>query len=227
MLIVIIIILLLVLISFTKVNVYIDFYHGQDNDHLIIQFKAWAGLIKYKINVPMIKVDDDSPSVVVKEKVEQGPKEIDKKKETKKFTAEELFKTLKDTKELLEHVVGLHRIIRGFLRKTYIKQLEWHTIVGIGDAAHTGMIGGAVWTVKGSIVGLLSNYMRLKTMPTITVTPHFQMAISQISFKCMFHFRIGHAIFAGIKLVKFWKGGLPHFRTKPLSVLSEDKTKSV
>ena len=62
-------------------------------------------------------------------------------------------------------------------------------------------------------------------MPNISVQPQFQMAISQTSFKCMLQFRIGHAIIAGIKLLKFWKGGRPHFKSKSLSGLSsQDKT---
>ena len=37
---------------------------------LKIEFKAWFGLIKYKLNVPLIKVDDNSPSIVVEEEVQ-------------------------------------------------------------------------------------------------------------------------------------------------------------
>jgi hypothetical protein len=43
----------------------------------------------------------------------------------------------------------------------------------------------------------------------------------------MIQFRIGQAMLAGLKLIKFWKGGRPDFKTKPLSVLSEKKPKSL
>ncbi len=48
-------------------------------------------------------------------------------------------------------------------------------------------------------------------MPNLSVTPHFQFAILQTQLTCIFQFRIGHAILAGLKLIKFWKGGRPQF----------------
>ena len=89
------------------------------------------------------------------------------------------------------------------------------------------MAAGALWTAKGSLVGFISSFMRLKKMPVLTVTPDFQAAVAETSIKCMFRFRIGNAIFAVIKLYKLWKGGKAYFRTKPLSIFSKEKTKTV
>nr|WP_251025959.1 DUF2953 domain-containing protein [Bacillus sp. ISL-47] len=224
---VIALLLLFILIIVTKLKVLLHFYHGNDNDHLKIQFKAWFGLIRYKIEVPLIKVDDNSPTLVVKEETAAGPQEDTTKNDTKQFSAKDLINSLHDTKEMINHIVSLHRIIRNFLRHVTIRKLEWHTFAGIGDAAHTGMLTGALWAIKGSIIGLVSHYMKLKAPPDITITPHFQFAVSQTAFSCMIHFRVGHAMLAGIKLIKYWKGGRPDFKTKPLSALSDDGTKSV
>lgn len=224
---VIVLILLLILIMATKLKIYIHFYHGNDNDHLKIQFKAWFGLIRYKIEVPLIKLDDNSPTLVVKEKTAAGPQEDAPKQDTKQFSAKDLINSLHDTKSMINHIVSIHKIIRKFLKRVTIRNLEWHTFGGLGDAAHTGMLTGALWAIKGSILGLISHYMKLKTPPSITVTPHFQFSVSQTAISCMIHFRVGHAMLAGIKLIKYWKGGRPDFRTKPLSALSDDGTKTV
>jgi len=218
---------LLVAIIMTRLKVSIHYFHAQDDDSLKIEFKAWYGLIKYKLNVPLIKVDDNSPTIVVKDEVQIGEDEKNKKKKTMQLSAEDIVNSFKDIKVLLEHVVSFHRIIRHFLLKVQVKQLEWHTFIGVGDAALTGMLTGAIWTIKGSIIGIISQYLRLLENPNMSVSPQFQMAVSQTSFKCMLQFRIGHAMVAGIKLVKFWKGGRPHFKSKPLSALSQDKTKPV
>ncbi len=119
----------------------------------------------------------------------------------------------------------MHGIVKTFLKKISVKQFEWHTLIGIGDAAHTGVISGAIWAIKGSIIGMLSHYLNFKEMPHIMVTPHFQAVVSQTKIKCIFQFRIGHAILAGLKLIKFWKGGLPHFKSK--TDFSKEKTKSI
>ncbi|MEN8701306.1 DUF2953 domain-containing protein [Bacillus infantis] len=222
-----VILLLLIILLFSKLTVFFNFYHGQDNDHISIKFRAWFGLIRYNIQVPLIKIDDDSPSIVVEEKVEAGQKEEKKQEDRKKFTPEDFLDSLKDAEELIRHVFGLHTIIRRFFRKVAIRDIEWHTLAGIGDAAHTAVLAGIIWSAKGSMIGLLSHYMRMREMPVLSVTPHFQAAVSQTRFSCMFQFRIGQAMLAGIKLIKYWKGGMPDFRTKPLSVLSDNKTKSV
>jgi uncharacterized integral membrane protein len=224
---VIALIILLILIMVTKLKVLFHFYHGNDNDHVKIQFKAWFGLIRYKIEVPLIKVDDNSPTLVVEEKKAAGTQEDATNKETKQFSAKDLINSLHDTKEVINHIVSLHRIIRKFLSHVTIRKLEWHTFAGTGDAAHTGMLTGALWAIKGSIIGLISHYTKLKAPPDITVTPHFQFAVSQTAFSCMIHFRVGHAMLAGIKLIKYWKGERPDFKTKPLSALSDEGTKSV
>ena len=73
---------------------------------------------------------------------------------------------------------------------------------------------------------MLSHFLRLKEMPELSVTPHFQMAIIQTRFTCIFQFRIGNAILAGLKLIKFWKGGSPKFQNEYCHY-SKEKTKTV
>lgn len=204
---------------------YLYFNHLNDDDHLKIEFKAWFGLIRYKIELPLIKFDDNSPTVVVKQKT--GTKEEAVNKDTKQYGAEDLLDSLHDMRELLQKVISLHKIVKKFLSKITIQKLDWHTTFGIGNAAYTGMLTGAFWAIKGSIIGVVSHYMKLKSYPNLSITPQFQFALSQTSISCIFYFRIGHAMLAGIKLIKYWKGGKPNFKSKQLSALSDNKTKSI
>jgi hypothetical protein len=218
---------LILIILITKVKIFLDYFHGNDNDHLKITVKAWGGLIKFKVEIPVIKVDDNSPTIVAEQKISTGPNENMKQDKTTQVDKTDFLNSINDFKQLLIHVAGLHKIIRNFLRKVTLTKIEWHTMVGVGDAAATGVITGAFWAVKGGLIGVLSHYMKLKDMPVMSITPSFQHAVSITSFKCMIQVRVGHAILAGIKLVKYWKGGWPEFKTKPLSVLSGDKTNTV
>ncbi|MEH7482560.1 DUF2953 domain-containing protein [Neobacillus drentensis] len=221
-----ILLLLFILILFTKLTILINYYHHNDNDELKVKLKIWFGLIKYTINVPLIKVDDNSPSIVVESNTKMGDSAREStKKGSNQITTEDVETNLSNAKKLLNHVFGLHHIVRKFFRKVTMKGLEWNTLIGLGDAAHTGTITGAIWAFKGSIIGLLSHYFKLKEMPKITVTPHFQAAVIQTRLTCIIQFRIGYAILAGLKLFRFWKGGLPHFKKK--TNFANDKTKSV
>lgn len=216
-----ILMILFILILFTKVTILVNYYHHNDNDDLKVEFRIWFGLIRYKKHIPLIKIDDDSPSIVVKDDKNTGESGAN----ANQITPNKALNQLSNTQELLHHVIGLHVIIRKFLKKVTIKKWEWQTMIGVGDAAYTGMATGAVWAIKSGIIGILSNYLRFKTMPQLSVIPHFQAAVIQTQFSCIFQFRIGHAMLAGLKLIKFWRGGKPHF--KKSSILSNEKTKSV
>lgn len=212
--------LLLVLLCFLKLTIHIRYYHKKDNDDLKIEVRALFGLIKYKKTIPLIKIDNDSPTLVMEEETEIKGKK-DTTEETKQYSPSDLLNFLSNSKELLNHVVQFHRIVRSFLAKLTIRNIEWSSIVGLGDAAHTGMISGAIWAVKGSIIGIISNYMKLLDMPKINIYPHFQGVASETLFSCMIQFRIGHAMMAGIKLVKYWKDGFPKFKTNETSIPSK------
>ncbi|GKU81571.1 DUF2953 domain-containing protein [Niallia sp. NCCP-28] len=205
--------LLFFLLLVTKSTIHIRYYHKKDSDDLTIEVKLLFGLIRYKKKIPLIKIDDNSPTIVVKEETKINESQEAGTKKTKQFSAEDLVATLENAKEILWHVVGFHRIIRSFLSKVTIKNIEWSSIVGLGDAAHTGAVSGALWAVKGGIIGIISQYMRMQNMPKINIYPQFQRVASETLFTCMFQFRIGHAMFAGIKIIKFWKGGFPQIKS--------------
>jgi hypothetical protein len=217
--------LLFILIIFTKLTIQINYYHHNDNDDLTVELRIWFGLIKYKKHIPLIKIDEDSPSIVVKSSSpKQQPKEQSSDKKVHQITPSDIWTNLKNAREILKHVIDLHVVVRKFFKKITVKQLEWHSMIGVGDAAYTGMFTGGLWAIKGSFIGLLSHHFKLKEMPVLTVTPHFQHAIIQTRISCIFQFRIGNAILAGMKIIKFWKGGRPKLKAK---TNLKEKTNSV
>ncbi|MGJ7912835.1 DUF2953 domain-containing protein [Neobacillus sp. LXY-1] len=214
-------VLLVLVMVLTKLTVLIHYQHYNDNDNLTIEFRIWFGLIKYKKNIPLIKIDDDSPSIVVKS--DSNLNKDDEK--VQQISNKEVTGYWQRTHELLDRIFNLNLIIKKLLKKVMIKQLEWETFIGVGDAAHTGIAVGALWAAKGGIVGLLSKFLNLTVMPQLSITPHFQAAVIQTQLKCMFQFRIGHAILAGLKLIKFWRGEKK--RSKNNANLSNEKIKSI
>lgn len=223
----VLLIFLILIIIITKITITLQLNHSQDDDHIKIKFKIWFGLVKYTINIPLVKIDNNTASIVMKREAQPGgnPKSKNGTKR-EKITASKILNGIQDTKMVIKHVIGLHTIIRIFMRKVKVKKLEWKTIFGIGDASLTGILTGVAWSVKSSAVGLISQYMRLETEPIIMVTPAFQQTFSQTHLTCIIQFRIGHAIVAAIRLVKYWKGSIPNFSTDPLSKLSQMKKKN-
>ncbi len=201
MVIISLLIVLFVLVAVTKVTVKTTYRHQQDNDLLEVKVFLW-GLKVYSFSAPLIKIDKDSASIIVKEKQKIGMKNI---KKTDAITVQTMVDSFQHFKEFLRHVIGFHKIVKRFFQKVSIYDLKWHTDIGVGDAAYSAQLTGVLWTIKGSIMGLIGNYMKLKQMPKLSVHPHFQEVFSYTYFSCMISFRIGHAIIAGLMLIKHWK----------------------
>ncbi len=195
---------LVMVILITKIKVKIRYQHIRENDEFIIKLSAWFGLLRYTIHVPVINVDLDSASIKLKENT--GKSDQSKIEKDKRITPESIIDFMKNMQRLLEQVVGLHKIIRHFFKKVQVKQFEWHSRIGLGDAAHTGALVGACWAIKGSIIGLLTSTLHFRVRPLLTITPDFQENSADTTIICILRFRIGQAILTGIKLLRYWKG---------------------
>ena len=84
----------------------------QDNDSFKVKLRAWFGLIRYTPDIPLIKIDDDSPSIVTEEETKTGKDENLTSKKRSQIFPEDLLEGFKDTEKLLKHVVSLHTIIQ-------------------------------------------------------------------------------------------------------------------
>lgn len=199
---------------FLKLTIVIRYKHKEDDDRLTITFRTLFGILSYRVDVPVIRVAENAPAIVTEQKI---TKQTTTKEKTKHYTIEDLLNQLHNFKELVTHIVNLHTIIRSFFKKVVVKRFNWHSMIGIGDAAHTGILTGAFWTVKGGLIGLIGHLMRMENQPELSITPNFQQMVSQTYLECMFQFRIGHAMLAGLKLFKYWKGGIPRFKGKSMT----------
>jgi hypothetical protein len=191
-----------------KLSVHIDLLHAQDNEHFKVTLKTFFGLFRYTIDIPLVKIDKESPGIVItrQDEIGNGQSNVKVQKKTNKYTPSEIVHSLKQMKQFINHVVHLNSIVKKFMSHISVTKFEWHTKFGIGDAAYTGMAVGIGWSFKYGVIALLSKYMKLKVSPILTITPSFQQPTSQTKLVCMIHFRIGHAMLAGMRIVKYWRG---------------------
>ncbi|HET7656731.1 MAG TPA: DUF2953 domain-containing protein [Bacillales bacterium] len=197
-----IVLILLGLIIFSRVHIGIHYHHHEDDDLLTISFKMW-GIRIYTYKVPVIAIDEESASLVLKQEEE---KPASQKKNKVKLTKADIIKRIKLIQNLLAHIAGFNRIMKRFLAHIIVSQFQWSTKVGLGNAAWTGVATGTIWSIKGNIVSVLSHFMRMKADPVVKVVPLWQGSHSETDLSCMLSFRIGQAMRAGIQIVKLWKG---------------------
>ena len=188
-------------VMITKLNIEITYKHDEDDDRLIVQVFAWK--VKwYTWTTPVIAIDKQSPSLIMKKK---NRSVLGKDKEKVKITRRTIKKYIKNVQRILERIVGFQQIMKRFLCKVQIKHFEWKSFVGTTDAALTGTLLGVIWAIKGGIVGLLSFYLQIREDPQIHVNADFQNKQSKTSLSCIISFRVGHAIIALLMIIKQWK----------------------
>ncbi|WP_078414041.1 DUF2953 domain-containing protein [Priestia abyssalis] len=219
---------LIFIIFISKLRIQVNVNRVRGNDFYQIKCSLWFGLIRYTYKIPVIKVDEDSPTVVVDEEMKAGNPSQEKggQDQWKDYSIQDAARLIEDMKEFLEHVVGFHKIVKRFLSHVSIERIRWNTVIGSGDAMYTGVTVGMIWSLKGSLIGIVSQYMRLKDHPIIEVLPSFQYHTLETRFQCMISFRIGHAILTSLRILKHWKK-FRHKRTERLGNVQSEKVHSV
>lgn len=199
------------IVVYTRLFFTLSYIHKADGDFLAIELRFWKW-VRLKKEIPMVAVDKEDMSLKTKEKEEYG--QDNKGEDENEFSPDYIKTQIESFQDLLKRVVGFHRIMRRFLSKIHVHQVYWDTKIGTSEASTTGILCGGIWTLKGSVLGLISSLMQLKTEPELYVTPYFQQKHSQTRVKCMISFRFGQAILAVFLIVRHTQGRVPKFRKK-------------
>src|SRR5690606_32357830 len=77
-----------------------------------------------------------------------------------------------------------------------IERFEWKTHLGTGDAATTSLSAGALWSLKGTLLGLLARRHSFVDPPDFAVIPRYGGAILLVELSCIFRFTVGEIILA-------------------------------
>lgn len=100
-------------------------------------------------------------------------------------------------------------------RKLVVKNLQWETHLGAGDAAYTAIFTGGLWAFKGSVIGFLSSLAHLQEIHIQVIPDYSLRANLSTRLYCIFQMRIANiilvAIYIFVWIVRgFWYG----YRTK-------------
>ncbi|WP_379965408.1 DUF2953 domain-containing protein [Ectobacillus sp. sgz5001026] len=114
-----------------------------------------------------------------------------------------LLYTIEKISDMIKSMVDIHTISKDFFRKVKVKQFSWCSYIGTGDAASTGLFSGFIWSVKGLMVGILSTYTKVKTLPKLAVTPVYDGTLTISELTCIFSFRTFHLLYFVLCLFRY------------------------
>lgn len=188
----------------SRLTTSIHYYHGNDNDQLLIHIKVLYGLIQKKIEVPVIKVDKQETSVQFK--VDETNSH-----EKGKITLDSVLESMENVQQFVQSVRNVQPILRRFFKRMVVHEFIWRSLVGTSDAALTARLTGAIWTGKGFVQMFLYKFLSMRCVPVLEVTPSYHQKRSVTDLRCIVSISVGNAIITALKLIVQYKRSGGHF----------------
>ncbi|PFW91903.1 DUF2953 domain-containing protein [Bacillus pseudomycoides] len=187
-----IVLLIILFILFLKISLKVTFLYSEMEKQCLLQVKIWN--IKYTFDV-LERME--------KQKKKTGQK-IEKAEEEGGIE-NKVMAQLDSIGEIVKKLQEIHSVIKKNLKKVKINQWRWHSQIGTGDAASTGIVTGFAWSTKGMVVGVVGEYMPIIDIPELEITPVFQGKgfASRCELTASFH--IYRSIIAVFMLLMFMK----------------------
>ena len=203
----IILMLLLILFIFSNIKVKINFKKDNKNDLITIDIWMFYQLIHYRREVPLIVFESFNEGIKYKT---NDNIQISKENEAKdRITTTKISRFQKQFNHFLRNIQDFFELIKYFLSHVHFDRFFWKSTIGVGDAMLTGITIGAIWGLKGSAIGIISKFMKLRKQPEIYVEAVYQEMVLQSQFECILRFRVGYVFLTGIRLaMKIIKGGV-------------------
>lgn len=206
---------ILILFILSEIKIRLTINKQKNNDFIEIKVWIFYNLIRITKKIPIIAFESVNEGIKYKSETNKPGNNTEKKD---RITKKKVINWRKQFKQIVHHIHDFYIILKKFVKKIRIDVYKWETIVGTGDAMDTGLISGLLWGIKGSTLGIVSNYAQLHTNPIISVSPEFNKQIYTSRFECILRFRVGYLIITGIRLiVKLFQGGRKKWQKNILS----------
>ncbi|KAA6470374.1 DUF2953 domain-containing protein [Bacillus cereus] len=187
-----IVLLLILFILFLKISLKFTLLYSEMEKQCLLQVKIWN--ITYTFDV-LERI----------EKTEKKTKQKSEKAEAEGGIENKVMAQLDSIGEIAKKLQEIHSVLKKNLKKVKINQWRWHSQIGTGDAASTGIVTGFAWSTKGMIVGVVGEYMHIIDIPELEITPVFQAKgfASRCELTASFH--MYRSIITAIMLLVFMR----------------------
>ncbi|WP_019909906.1 DUF2953 domain-containing protein [Paenibacillus sp. HW567] len=194
---------LILLILSSGIHFHFRLFRLGKDDRVEFDIKAVFGLVKFHYELPSLVFENIQQGIMVKLE-ESGIAPFRKDKDHKEQINKEWISTWLDNfRKALKATRGLKQWMKATLSHVQITKLDWSTDFSLGDAADTAVAAGALWGVKGSVIGWLSQQVRMKQAPRLFVVPVFQDELCFSTEAVLTgKMSVGYACYAGLRLLR-------------------------
>lgn len=188
-----VLVFLVIIIFFSRLTITAHYVHNNQKDHLTVRIVALFGIVSKTWSIPgELKAE----KAVEKQIKERGQSWFKKMKADAKMV-----------KDFLHLLNESKHTLRKFLKKIIVHELSWVSMIGAGDAALTGKLIGAAWSIKGIVQMLVYQFLTIRCRPCLDVSGFYNHKVTSTEFHCIFSIRVGDAILTAVQILRYWKTG--------------------
>lgn len=190
--------LLFTLLSDVEMKLRID--REAERDRWKINFRWLYGLVCYSIHIPALKwKGNQGIEVHEKQENDRSHKVIH---ETKPMVNRDtIIKNYRKAMQLIQHTFEFSRWFKQTVKHVRCRELYWQTTIGVGEPVETATLTGLAWSLKSSLIGYISKHITLQIQPILAIEPRYHESAFATEVSCIFKFRTGYAMLAGILLI--------------------------
>lgn len=184
-------------------NVRVQIYYSrvEDNDRFYVYIRGLYGLVRYKLEVPIIKFRSLSKGIAFKAEQVNEMQDNLIGESMGNIDREKILRYYDKFKRVLQATFDMKQWAKDTMAHMCCTDLKWVTKVGVGDAPETAITTGLVWTVKSSILAYMFQFMHRDVRPELRVIPMYNQTFFSTEISCIAQIRLGQAIFAGLHLL--------------------------
>ncbi len=188
---IIFVVIFLLVFFLSKITMHLCYRTQGKDDHFALDLSLWRGLIHYKLEIPVVKMQSSSKSPLLwPQPAYKIQTEIEEKGDGHLFGT--LYRAALQTKKYYPMFLRL-------LNHIELKRFNWTTEIGAAGPAQTGIFAGAIWGLKFFIFSYICRMCAAgKENPIINVKPNFKTACFNSRLDCIFKVRIGYIIFTSL-----------------------------
>lgn len=183
-----------------RIKAAFEYVRNNEDDDIILSFYTMNGIIRYKYEIPL--VDMGSKSVKFKLVKEAGRKGVTTDRKKERLKPVEIFDKIAGVKKAYDENRQLVCDIRDYIRcRLLLVEFNLKIEEGTGNAYHTAIINGILWSVAGIFTSYLSNNLKV-IKKCVSIVPCFKNAVFTVDFLCIFHVRLVHIIVVLMKIYR-------------------------
>lgn len=220
--IVLLLLCIVVFIWLLPIHMEIRFHRQEGDDEGFIGVTTLLGLVRYKKRLTHLALKTSGlspvlhvghvPGNVNNASLSQDTKSssTNEKLHTEHFSLSDLWQEWPKVRKWVQLGKRAKPVLWDLLRRTEIRRFKCHMMIGTGEVISTGMLCGTAWAGIFSVLGRLSYLCRFPDPPDVKVVGSFSRPSMHVNVDCMVSIRTGHAIVAGLRLIRLWRRRAPH-----------------